>query len=170
MGTAALRKSAVMRGAVYRPDVSGRVSRIAKTTTWTRSEPTPARNTRCEVLGSCHSGNRSNAAESGRFARDIERLRHQLGVRLNFIKNVLSHLQRGQSLRAGYSRSAPGSHASEKAFQLQPQRLILGDRKRRVADRQGRFHGEADHILPRVIERNILVRLEQAELADTLRR
>ena len=106
-----------------------------------------------------------------RFARDIERLSHQSGVRLDFIKNVLSHLERGQRLLAGDPWDAPGNHAVRRSFRA-PAAAVRpwSTGKRRVADGKGRFHREPDGVLAGVIERNIFVRLEQAELADTFGR
>ena len=68
-------------------------------------------------------------------------------MRLNFIKNVTSHLQCRKAVATCYPRSRPGSDAVEEVFQLQAQRLVLDRRQRGVPDGHGWFDGEANRIL-----------------------
>src|SRR5581483_8121062 len=160
-GMDAFRRSAVRSGPLNRGDVSGRI---------TSSEPTLARIRRREVTGSCHSENRSSASASSSFARDIERLSHQSGVRLNFIKNVPRDLQSGQRVGAGHARSAPRNHAGKEVFQLQAQGFVFGDGKRRKPDGHRRFYGESNRLLTRVVQRDVFMGLKQPEFANPLGR
>src|SRR5438045_4425887 len=91
-------------------------------------------------------------------------------MRLNFIKNVTSNLQCRKPVATGQSRRGPRSDSVKKVLQLQAERLVLNRRQGSVPDGHGWFDGEADGILARVVQGNILVWLEQAELTHALGR
>src|SRR5262249_8465343 len=101
--------------------------------------------------------------------------------------DLQSQGQRGAPIFNGYNRFAAGPHCLKKGSQLCLQRLTRLDRRLLNADprdrtgawrkalsphqrpRRSLIHANSDYILPCIVDGNVLVRLKEPQLADTLR-
>src|ERR1700680_2975366 len=87
---------------------------------------------------------------------------------LNFSKNCESDIQRAKALFARNRRPAAIPDGLEERFDFQAQRLVFGHRERLKSDLLAARNRERHCLLLLIIERDVLMRLKEPQLADAL--
>lgn len=91
-----------------------------------------------------------------------------LRVLFNFTKNGQGDFERAQSVFAWDLRASAIGHRIQERFDFEAQRFFLGYRQRLESNLPVAGNGEGDGFLLLVVERDVLVWLEEAQLADAL--